>query len=205
MLYAIGNYAKFDHFADYVQSQHPELKLIRSNVQFDEMVKELRETGQTPFFACFINNLTREQFETIKGIDPCPITMPIMQDQDNVEPEDLYSNSVFKEYLNLSLEVAQLDAFAIKTVRLGFNSGNLDIFKLKLHFARAINTLIYLNRDPMEVRAAIEQILLAQMRSVHVLTGEVYQQDVQPTTAMPDDVQPTKAPEGIPKPEEGIE
>ena len=194
MLYAIGNYAKFDHFADYVQSQHPELKLIRSNVQFDEMVKELRETGQTPFFACFINNLTREQFETIKGIDPCPITMPIMQDQDNVEPEDLYNNTVFKPYLNLSLEVAQLDVFAIKTVRLGFNSGNLDIFNLKLHFARAINTLIHLNRDPVEVRAAIEQILLAQMRSVHVLTGDVYQQE-----------EPTDMPEDAPKPEEGIE
>lgn len=181
MLYVIGNYAKFDHFADYVQSQHPDLKLLRSNVQFDEMVKELRETGQTPFYACFINNLTREQFETIKSLDPCPITMPIMQDQDNVEPEDLYNNSIFKPYLNLSLEVAQLDSFAIKTVRLGFNSGNLDIFTLKLHFARAINTLIHLNRDPMEVRAAIEQILLAQMRSVHVLTGEVYQvEDVQP-------------------------
>ena len=177
MLYVIGNYAKFDQFADHVQFQHPELKLIRSNVQFDEMVKELRETGQTPFFACFINNLTREQFETIKGIDPCPITMPIMQDQDNVEPEDLYNNTVFKPYLNLSLEVAQLDVFAIKTVRLGFNSGNLDIFTLKLHFARAINTLIHLNRDPADVRAAIEQILLAQMRAVHVLTGDVYQQE----------------------------
>jgi len=177
MLYVIGNYAKFDQFTDHVQSQHPELKLIRSNVQFDEMVKELRETGQTPFFACFINNLTREQFETIKSIDPCPITMPIMQDQDNVEPTDLYENTVFKPYLNLSLEVAQLDVFAIKTVRLGFNSGNLDIFTLKLHFARAINTLIQLNRDPMEVRAAIEQILLAQMRAVHVLTGDVYQQE----------------------------
>lgn len=175
MLYVIGNYAKFDHFADYVQSQHPELKLIRSNVQFDEMVKELRETGQTPFFACFIHNLTREQFETIKDIDPCPITMPIMQDQDNVEPTDLYENTVFKPYLDLSLEVAQLDVCTIKTVRLGFNSGNLDIFNLKLHFARAINTLIHLNRDPVEVRAAIEQILLAQMRSVHVLTGDIYQ------------------------------
>lgn len=195
MLYVIGNYAKFDHFADYVQSQHPELKLIRSNVQFDEMVKELRETGQTPFFACFINNLTREQFETIKSLDPCPITMPIMQDQDSVEPEDLYENTVFKPYLDLSLEVAQLDVFAIKTVRLGFNSGNLDIFNLKLHFARAINTLIQLNRDPMEVRAAIEQILLAQMRSVHVLTGDIYQQDVQPT-AMPEDA---------PEPVEGLE
>lgn len=205
MLYVIGNYAKFDHFADYVQSQHPDLKLIRSNVQFDEMVKELRETGQTPFYACFINNLTREQFETIKSLDPCPITMPIMQDQDNVEPEDLYNNTVFKPYLNLSLEVAQLDVFAIKTVRLGFNNGNLDIFTLKLHFARAINTLIHLNRDPVEVRAAIEQILLAQMRAVHVLTGEVYQvEDVQPTD-MPDDVQPTKAPEGIPEPVEGLE
>lgn len=194
MLYVIGNYAKFDQFADYVQSQHPELKLIRSNVQFDEMVKELRETGQTPFFACFINNLTREQFETIKGIDPCPITMPIMQDQDNVEPEDLYNNTVFKPYLDLSLEVAQLDVFAVKTVRLGFNSGNLDIFTLKLHFARAINTLIHLNRDPNDVRAAIEQILLAQMRSVHVLTGDVYQVE-----------EPTEAPEGIPEPVEGIE
>lgn len=194
MLYVIGNYAKFDHFADYVQSQHPELKLIRSNVQFDEMVKELRETGQTPFFACFINNLTREQFETIKSIDPCPITMPIMQDQDNVEPTDLYENTVFKPYLNLSLEVAQLDVFAIKTVRLGFNSGNLDIFNLKLHFARAINTLIHLNRDPMEVRAAIEQILLAQMRSVHVLTGDVYQQE-----------EPTDMPEDAPEPVEGLE
>lgn len=192
MLYVIGNYAKFDHFADYVQSQHPDLKLIRSNVQFDEMVKELRETGQTPFFACFINNLTREQFETIKSLDPCPITMPIMQDQDSVEPEDLYNNSVFKEYLNLSLEVAQLDAFAIKTVRLGFNSGNLDIFKLKLHFARAINTLIYLNRDPNDVRAAIEQILLAQMRAVHVLTGEVFQVE-QPNVS------------DAPEPVEGIE
>ena len=179
MLYVIGNYAKFDHFADYVQSQHPDLKLIRSNVQFDEMVKELKETGQTPFYACFIHNLTREQFETIKGIDPCPITMPIMQDQDNVEPEDLYNNTVFKPYLNLSLEVAQLGSFAIKTVRLGFNSGNLDIFNLKLHFARAINTLIQLNRDPVEVRAAIEQILLAQMRAIHVLTGEVYQETYQ--------------------------
>ena len=194
MLYVIGNYAKFDQFADYVQSQHPELKLIRSNVQFDEMVKELRETGQTPFFACFINNLTREQFETIKSIDPCPITMPIMQDQDNVEPEDLYNNTVFKPYLNLSLEVAQLDSFAIKTVRLGFNSGNLDIFNLKLHFARAINTLIQLNRDPMEVRAAIEQILLAQMRAVHVLTGDVYQQE-----------EPTDMPEDAPEPVEGLE
>lgn len=194
MLYVIGNYAKFDHFADYVQSQHPDLKLLRSNVQFDEMVKELRETGQTPFYACFINNLTREQFETIKSLDPCPITMPIMQDQDSVEPEDLYNNSVFKPYLNLSLEVAQLDSFAIKTVRLGFNSGNLDIFTLKLHFARAINTLIHLNRDPVEVRAAIEQILLAQMRSVHVLTGEVYQQE-----------EPTDMPEDAPEPEEGIE
>lgn len=181
MLYVIGNYAKFDHFADHVQSQHPDLKLIRSNVQFDEMVKELRETGQTPFYACFIPGLTREQFETIKNIDPCPITMPIMQDQDNVEPEDLYNNTVFKPYLNLSLEVAQLDSFAIKTVRLGFNSGNLDIFNLKLHFARAINTLIHLNRDPSDVRAAIEQILLAQMRSVHVLTGDIYQvEDVHP-------------------------
>ena len=186
MLYVIGNYAKFDHFADYVQSQHPDLKLIRSNVQFDEMIKELRETGQTPFFACFINNLTREQFETIKSLDPCPITMPIMQDQDNVEPEDLYNNTVFKPYLNLSLEVAQLDVFAIKTVRLGFNSGNLDIFNLKLHFARAINTLIQLNRDPVEVRAAIEQILLAQMRSVHVLTGDIYQQE-EPTAEEPVD------------------
>ena len=194
MLYVIGNYAKFDHFADYVQSQHPELKLIRSNVQFDEMVKELRETGQTPFFACFINNLTREQFETIKGIDPCPITMPIMQDQDNVEPTDLYENTVFKPYLNLSLEVAQLDVFAIKTVRLGFNSGNLDIFNLKLHFARAINTLIQLNRDPIEVRAAIEQILLAQMRAVHVLTGDIYQQE-----------EPTDMPEDAPEPVEGLE
>lgn len=194
MLYVIGNYAKFDHFADYVQSQHPELKLIRSNVQFDEMVKELRETGQTPFFACFINNLTREQFETIKNIDPCPITMPIMQDQDSVEPEDLYNNTVFKPYLNLSLEVAQLDVFAIKTVRLGFNSGNLDIFNLKLHFARAINTLIHLNRDPVEVRAAIEQILLAQMRAVHVLTGDVYQQE-----------EPTDMPEDAPEPVEGLE
>lgn len=194
MLYVIGNYAKFDHFADYVQSQHPELKLIRSNVQFDEMVKELRETGQTPFFACFINNLTREQFETIKSIDPCPITMPIMQDQDSVEPTDLYNNTVFKPYLNLSLEVAQLDVFAIKTVRLGFNSGNLDIFTLKLHFARAINTLIHLNRDPVEVRAAIEQILLAQMRSVHVLTGDVYQQE-----------EPTDMPEDAPEPVEGLE
>lgn len=175
MLYVIGNYAKFDHFADHVQSQHPELKLIRSNVQLDEMVKELKETGQTPFYACFIHNLTREQFEIIKGIDPCPITMPIMQDQDNVEPEDLYNNSVFKPYLNLSLEVAQLDPFAIKTVRLGFNSGNLDIFKLKLHFARAIDTLIQLNRDPVDVRATIEQILLAQMRAVHLLTGDAYQ------------------------------
>lgn len=197
MLYVIGNYAKFDHFTDYVQSQHPDLKLLRSNVQFDEMVKELRETGQTPFYACFINNLTREQFETIKSLDPCPITMPIMQDQDNVEPEDLYNNSVFKPYLNLSLEVAQLDVFAIKTVRLGFNSGNLDIFTLKLHFARAINTLIHLNRDPMEVRAAIEQILLAQMRAVHVLTGDVYQVEQE-------DVQPTKAPEGIPEPVEEV-
>lgn len=194
MLYVIGNYAKFDHFADYVQSQHPDLKLLRSNVQFDEMVKELRETGQTPFFACFINNLTREQFETIKSIDPCPITMPIMQDQDNVEPTDLYENTVFKPYLNLSLEVAQLDVFAIKTVRLGFNSGNLDIFNLKLHFARAINTLIQLNRDPMEVRAAIEQILLAQMRAVHVLTGDVYQQE-----------EPTDMPEDAPEPVEGLE
>lgn len=194
MLYVIGNYAKFDHFADYVQSQHPDLKLIRSNVQFDEMVKELRETGQTPFFACFINNLTREQFETIKSIDPCPITMPIMQDQDNVEPTDLYENTVFKPYLNLSLEVAQLDVFAIKTVRLGFNSGNLDIFNLKLHFARAINTLIQLNRDPVEVRAAIEQILLAQMRSVHVLTGDVYQQE-----------EPTDMPDDAPEPVEGLE
>lgn len=194
MLYVIGNYAKFDQFADYVQSQHPYLKLIRSNVQFDEMVKELRETGQTPFFACFINNLTREQFETIKGIDPCPITMPIMQDQDNVEPIDLYNNTVFKPYLNLSLEVAQLDVFAIKTVRLGFNSGNLDIFNLKLHFARAINTLIQLNRDPVEVRAAIEQILLAQMRAVHVLTGDVYQQE-----------EPTDMPEDAPEPVEGLE
>lgn len=193
MLYVIGNYAKFDHFADHVQSQHPDLKLIRSNVQFDEMVKELRETGQTPFFACFINNLTREQFETIKGIDPCPITMPIMQDQDNVEPEDLYNNSVFKPYLNLSLEVAQLDSFAIKTVRLGFNSGNLDIFTLKLHFARAINTLIQLNRDPVEVRAAIEQILLAQMRAVHVLTGDVYQVDQQEAlTDVPDAPEPVQ-------------
>lgn len=194
MLYVIGNYAKFDQFADYVQSQHPYLKLIRSNVQFDEMVKELRETGQTPFYACFINNLTREQFETIKGIDPCPITMPIMQDQDSVEPEDLYHNSVFQQYLNLSLEVAQLDSFAIKTVRLGFNSGNLDIFTLKLHFARAINTLLQLNRDPMEVRAAIEQILLAQMRSVHVLTGDIYQQE-----------EPTDMPEDAPEPVEGLE
>ena len=193
MLYVIGNYAKFDHFADYVQSQHPDLKLLRSNVQFDEMVKELRETGQTPFYACFIPGLTREQFETIKSIDPCPITMPIMQDQDSVEPEDLYNNSVFKPYLNLSLEVAQLDVFAIKTVRLGFNSGNLDIFTLKLHFARAINTLIHLNRDPMEVRAAIEQILLAQMRAVHVLTGDVYQVDQQ--TDVPD----------APEPVEGLE
>lgn len=188
MLYVIGNYAKFDQFADYVQSQHPYLKLIRSNVQFDEMVKELRETGQTPFFACFINNLTREQFETIKGIDPCPITMPIMQDQDNVEPEDLYNNTVFKPYLNLSLEVAQLDVFAIKTVRLGFNSGNLDIFNLKLHFARAINTIIQLNRDPVEVRAAIEQILLAQMRAVHVLTGDIYQQE-EPIVDAPEPVE----------------
>ena len=195
MLYVIGNYAKFDQFADHVQFQHPDLKLIRSNVQFDGMVKELRETGQTPFYACFINNLTREQFETIKSLDPCPITMPIMQDQDNVEPEDLYNNSVFKPYLNLSLEVAQLDAFAIKTVRLGFNSGNLDIFTLKLHFARAINTLIHLNRDPMEVRAAIEQILLAQMRSVHVLTGEVYQQE-EPIAEEPVDA---------PEPVEGLE
>lgn len=195
MLYVIGNYAKFDQFADHVQSQHPELKLIRSNVQFDEMVKELRETGQTPFFACFINNLTREQFETIKSIDPCPITMPIMQDQDSVEPEDLYNNTVFKPYLNLSLEVAQLDSFAIKTVRLGFNSGNLDIFTLKLHFARAINTLIHLNRDPVEVRAAIEQILLAQMRAVHVLTGDVYQVEQE-------DVQPIK---DAPEPVEGLE
>lgn len=193
MLYVIGNYAKFDHFADYVQSQHPDLKLLRSNVQFDEMVKELRETGQTPFYACFINNLTREQFETIKSLDPCPITMPIMQDQDNVEPEDLYNNTIFKPYLNLSLEVAQLDVFAIKTVRLGFNSGNLDIFTLKLHFARAINTLIHLNRDPMEVRAAIEQILLAQMRSVHVLTGDVYQQE-----------EPTDMPEDAPEPVEEV-
>lgn len=193
MLYVIGNYAKFDHFADHVQSQHPDLKLLRSNVQFDEMVKELRETGQTPFFACFIHNLTREQFETIKSIDPCPITMPIMQDQDSVEPEDLYNNSVFQQYLSLSLEVAQLDSFAIKTVRLGFNSGNLEIFTLKLHFARAINTLIHLNRDPMEVRAAIEQILLAQMRAVHVLTGEVYQ--VEEPTAMPD--MPPDAPEPV--------
>lgn len=191
MLYVIGNYAKFDHFADYVQSQHPDLKLIRSNVQFDEMVKELRETGQTPFFACFINNLTREQFETIKGIDPCPITMPIMQDQDNVEPTDLYENTVFKPYLNLSLEVAQLDVFAIKTVRLGFNSGNLDIFTLKLHFARAINTLIHLNRDPVEVRAAIEQILLAQMRAVHVLTGDIYQQE-EPTDMSEDAPEPVQ-------------
>lgn len=194
MLYVIGNYAKFDHFADYVQSQHPELKLIRSNVQFDEMVKELRETGQTPFYACFISGLTREQFETIKNIDPCPITMPIMNDQDSVEPSDLYENTVFKPYLNLSLEVAQLDSFAIKTVRLGFNSGNLDIFNLKLHFARAINTLIHLNRDPVEVRAAIEQILLAQMRSVHVLTGDVYQQE-----------EPTDMPEDAPEPVEGLE
>lgn len=194
MLYVIGNYAKFDQFADHVQSQHPDLKLLRSNVQFDEMVKELRETGQTPFFACFINNLTREQFETIKGIDPCPITMPIMQDQDNVEPTDLYENTVFKPYLDLSLEVAQLDVFAIKTVRLGFNNGNLDIFNLKLHFARAINTLIQLNRDPMEVRAAIEQILLAQMRAVHVLTGDIYQQE-----------EPTDMPEDAPEPVEGIE
>lgn len=193
MLYVIGNYAKFDQFADHVQSQHPDLKLIRSNVQFDEMVKELRETGQTPFFACFINNLTREQFETIKSIDPCPITMPIMQDQDNVEPTDLYENTVFKPYLDLSLEVAQLDVFAIKTVRLGFNSGNLDIFNLKLHFARAINTLIQLNRDPVEVRAAIEQILLAQMRSVHVLTGDVYQvEDVQPNADVPDAPEPVE-------------
>lgn len=196
MLYVIGNYAKFDHFADYVQSQHPDLKLIRSNVQFDEMVKELRETGQTPFFACFIHNLTREQFETIKSIDPCPITMPIMQDQDNVEPEDLYNNTVFKPYLNLSLEVAQLDVFAIKTVRLGFNSGNLDIFNLKLHFARAINTLIHLNRDPVEVRAAIEQILLAQMRAVHVLTGDVYQTE---------EKIPNGGVEDTPEPVEGLE
>lgn len=194
MLYVIGNYAKFDQFADYVQSQHPDLKLIRSNVQFDEMVKELRETGQTPFYACFINNLTREQFETVKSLDPCPITMPIMQDQDSVEPEDLYNNSVFKLYLNLSLEVAQLDVFAVKTVRLGFNSGNLEIFTLKLHFARAINTLIHLNRDPVEVRAAIEQILLAQMRAVHVLTGDVYQQE-----------EPTDMPEDAPEPVEGLE
>ena len=178
MLYVIGNYAKFDQFADYVQHQHQHLKLIRSNVHFDEMVKEIRETGQTVFFACFIPGLTREQFETIKGIDPCPITMPIMQDQDDVEPEDLYNKSVFVPYLNISLDIAQLDSFAIKTVRLGFNSGNMDILTLKLHFARAINTLIQLNRDPVEVRAAIEQILLAQMRAVHVLTGDKYTQDV---------------------------
>lgn len=194
MLYVIGNYAKFDHFADHVQSQHPQLKLIRSNAQFDEMVKELKETGQTPFYACFIHNLTREQFDTIKGIDACPITMPIMQDQDNVEPEDLYNNSIFKPYLDLSLEVAQLDPFTIKTVRLGFNSGNLDIFKLKLHFARAIDTIIQLNRDPVDIRATIEQILLAQMRAVHVLTGDAYQLE-EPTEEPCEDA--TDAPESV--------
>lgn len=171
MLYIVGNYKHFDEVVSSLKEKL-DVDIITTQAQLVEWLNKAKETGEIPFYLCAVSNLSQEDFNLIKEVDPCPITNALLQDLDEFDVETIITGTDILKSFNISHQIAQLDPFAIQKVRLNFNpGGNLDVLSMKLNFACAIDALIKCGAYTNDVEQAVEQILLAQMRAVYTLTG----------------------------------